>query len=230
MALSTAVKGGFTVDVNGIRAFPARFLLSIIQRIPPNLEARARILCYQVDHRSATTLSLSRRSVPEASAEREALLNSQEGQQVKGISRTSRITAHLSTSGWRRMAAAHHRQWLGAASPSARNRQRWRAMRSMSRSLHDRERKPRFLAYSWVKIHNIMRGTAGHPCYCNLTDMAACRAEEGVEGLVHVSVGLDQQKHPPFEKSLTSANSVEVMASISTKSADSRYQVCNQPG
>ncbi|MGE6445809.1 S1 RNA-binding domain-containing protein, partial [Pseudomonas bubulae] len=83
------VKGGFTVDVNGIRAFLPGSLVDVRPvRDTTHLEGKElEFKVIKLDQKRNNVV-VSRRSVLEAenSAEREALLESlQEGQQVKGI-------------------------------------------------------------------------------------------------------------------------------------------------
>lgn len=113
------VKGGFTVDVNGIRAFLPGSLVDVRPvRDTTHLEGKElEFKVIKLDQKRNNVV-VSRRSVLEAenSAEREALLESlQEGQQVKGIVKTSPITAHSSIwVAW--TACCTSPTWLGSAS------------------------------------------------------------------------------------------------------------------
>jgi CMP/dCMP kinase len=129
------VKGGFTVDVNGIRAFLPGSLVDVRPvRDTTHLEGKElEFKVIKLDQKRNNVV-VSRRSVLEAenSAEREALLESlQEGSKLKVSLKTSPTTAHSSI--WVALTACcTSLTWLGSAS-SILPKSSTLATRSMSR-------------------------------------------------------------------------------------------------
>ncbi|MBB1519196.1 30S ribosomal protein S1 [Aquipseudomonas campi] len=192
------VKGGFTVDVNGIRAFLPGSLVDVRPvRDTTHLEGKElEFKVIKLDQKRNNVV-VSRRSVLEAenSAEREALLESlQEGQQVKGI--VKNLTdygafvdlggvdglLHITDMAWKRI--KHPSEIVNVGDEI-----------DVKILKYDRERNRVSLGLKqlgedpWVAIKaRYPEGTRVTAKVTNLTDYGCfAELEEGVEGLVHVS-------------------------------------------
>ncbi|MDP3978971.1 MAG: 30S ribosomal protein S1, partial [Pseudomonas sp.] len=192
------VKGGFTVDVNGIRAFLPGSLVDVRPvRDTTHLEGKElEFKVIKLDQKRNNVV-VSRRSVLEAenSAEREALLESlQEGQQVKGI--VKNLTdygafvdlggvdglLHITDMAWKRI--KHPSEIVNVGDEI-----------DVKVLKYDRERNRVSLGLKqlgedpWVAIKaRYPEGTRVNARVTNLTDYGCfAELEEGVEGLVHVS-------------------------------------------
>ena len=192
------VKGGFTVDVNGIRAFLPGSLVDVRPvRDTTHLEGKElEFKVIKLDQKRNNVV-VSRRSVLEAenSAEREQLLeNLQEGQQIKGI--VKNLTdygafvdlggvdglLHITDMAWRRI--KHPSEIVNVGDEI-----------DVKVLKFDRERNRVSLGLKqlgedpWVAIKaRYPEGTRVQAKVTNLTDYGCfAELEEGVEGLVHVS-------------------------------------------
>ena len=192
------VKGGFTVDVNGIRAFLPGSLVDVRPvRDTTHLEGKElEFKVIKLDQKRNNVV-VSRRSVLEAenSAEREALLETlQEGQQVKGI--VKNLTdygafvdlggvdglLHITDMAWKRI--KHPSEIVNVGDEI-----------DVKVLKYDRERNRVSLGLKqlgedpWVAIaKRYPEGTKLTGRVTNLTDYGCfVEIEEGVEGLVHVS-------------------------------------------
>ena len=192
------VKGGFTVDVNGIRAFLPGPLVDVRPvRDTTHLEGKElEFKVIKLDQKRNNVV-VSRRSVLEAenSAEREALLESlQEGQQVKGI--VKNLTdygafvdlggvdglLHITDMAWKRI--KHPSEIVNVGDEI-----------DVKVLKYDRERNRVSLGLKqlgedpWVAIKaRYPESTRVTARVTNLTDYGCfAELEEGVEGLVHVS-------------------------------------------
>ena len=192
------VKGGFTVDVSGIRAFLPGSLVDVRPvRDTTHLEGKElEFKVIKLDQKRNNVV-VSRRSVLEAenSAEREALLeNLQEGQQVKGI--VKNLTdygafvdlggvdglLHITDMAWKRI--KHPSEIVNVGDEI-----------DVKVLKFDRERNRVSLGLKqlgedpWVAIKaRYPEGTRVTARVTNLTDYGCfAELEEGVEGLVHVS-------------------------------------------
>ncbi|HCL3275950.1 TPA: 30S ribosomal protein S1, partial [Pseudomonas aeruginosa] len=190
--------GGFTVDVNGIRAFLPGSLVDVRPvRDTTHLEGKElEFKVIKLDQKRNNVV-VSRRSVLEAenSAEREALLESlQEGQQVKGI--VKNLTdygafvdlggvdglLHITDMAWKRI--KHPSEIVNVGDEI-----------DVKVLKFDRERNRVSLGLKqlgedpWVAIKaRYPEGTRVMARVTNLTDYGCfAELEEGVEGLVHVS-------------------------------------------
>ena len=192
------VKGGFTVDVSGIRAFLPGSLVDVRPvRDTTHLEGKElEFKVIKLDQKRNNVV-VSRRSVLEAenSAEREALLESlQEGQQVKGI--VKNLTdygafvdlggvdglLHITDMAWKRI--KHPSEIVNVGDEI-----------DVKVLKYDRERNRVSLGLKqlgedpWVAIKaRYPENTRVVARVTNLTDYGCfAELEEGVEGLVHVS-------------------------------------------
>ncbi len=192
------VKGGFTVDVNGIRAFLPGSLVDVRPvRDTTHLEGKElEFKVIKLDQKRNNVV-VSRRSVLEAenSAEREALLETlQEGQQIKGI--VKNLTdygafvdlggvdglLHITDMAWRRI--KHPSEIVNVGDEL-----------EVKVLKFDRERNRVSLGLKqlgedpWIAIKSrYPEGTRTMARVTNLTDYGCfAELEEGVEGLVHVS-------------------------------------------
>ena len=192
------VKGGFTVELNGIRAFLPGSLVDVRPiRDTAHLENKElEFKVIKLDQKRNNVV-VSRRSVLEAenSAEREALLESlQEGQQVKGI--VKNLTdygafvdlggvdglLHITDMAWKRI--KHPSEIVNVGDEI-----------DVKVLKYDRERNRVSLGLKqlgedpWVAIKaRYPEGTRVTAKVTNLTDYGCfAELEEGVEGLVHVS-------------------------------------------
>ena len=192
------VKGGFTVDVSGIRAFLPGSLVDVRPvRDTTHLEGKElEFKVIKLDQKRNNVV-VSRRSVLEAenSAEREALLESlQEGQQVKGI--VKNLTdygafvdlggvdglLHITDMAWKRI--KHPSEIVNVGDEI-----------DVKVLKYDRERNRVSLGLKqlgedpWVAIKaRYPEGNRVTAKVTNLTDYGCfAELEEGVEGLVHVS-------------------------------------------
>ncbi len=205
------VKGGFTVDVNGIRAFLPGSLVDVRPvRDTAHLEGKElEFKVIKLDQKRNNVV-VSRRSVLEAenSAEREQLLeNLQEGQQVKGI--VKNLTdygafvdlggvdglLHITDMAWKRI--KHPGEIVNVGDEI-----------DVKVLKFDRERNRVSLGLKqlgedpWVAIKaRYPEGTRVNARVTNLTDYGCfAELEEGVEGLVHVSeMDWTNKKHPPIK-------------------------------
>ncbi|PVZ16435.1 MULTISPECIES: 30S ribosomal protein S1 [unclassified Pseudomonas] len=216
------VKGGFTVDVNGIRAFLPGSLVDVRPvRDTTHLEGKElEFKVIKLDQKRNNVV-VSRRSVLEAenSAEREALLESlQEGQQVKGI--VKNLTdygafvdlggvdglLHITDMAWKRI--KHPSEIVNVGDEI-----------DVKVLKYDRERNRVSLGLKqlgedpWVAIKaRYPEGTRVHARVTNLTDYGCfAELEEGVEGLVHVSEMDWTNKNIHPSKVVQVGDEVEVM-------------------
>lgn len=216
------VKGGFTVDVNGIRAFLPGSLVDVRPvRDTTHLEGKElEFKVIKLDQKRNNVV-VSRRSVLEAenSAEREALLESlQEGQQVKGI--VKNLTdygafvdlggvdglLHITDMAWKRI--KHPSEIVNVGDEI-----------DVKVLKYDRERNRVSLGLKqlgedpWVAIKaRYPEGTRVIARVTNLTDYGCfAELEEGVEGLVHVSEMDWTNKNIHPSKVVQVGDEVEVM-------------------
>lgn len=216
------VKGGFTVDVNGIRAFLPGSLVDVRPvRDTTHLEGKElEFKVIKLDQKRNNVV-VSRRSVLEAenSAEREALLESlQEGQQVKGI--VKNLTdygafvdlggvdglLHITDMAWKRI--KHPSEIVNVGDEI-----------DVKVLKYDRERNRVSLGLKqlgedpWVAIaKRYPEGTKLTGRVTNLTDYGCfVEIEEGVEGLVHVSEMDWTNKNIHPSKVVQVGDEVEVM-------------------
>ncbi|MCO7245131.1 MULTISPECIES: 30S ribosomal protein S1 [Halomonadaceae] len=192
------VKGGFTVDVDSIRAFLPGSLVDV-RPVRDTAHLEHKELDFKVIKLDPkrNNVVVSRRAVLEAenSAEREALLATlQEGQQIKGI--VKNLTdygafvdlggvdglLHITDMAWKRI---KHPSEIVAVGDEV----------NVKVLKFDRERNRVSLGLKqlgedpWVRIkERYPEGTKVHAVVTNLTDYGCfAELEEGVEGLVHVS-------------------------------------------
>ncbi|WP_085724921.1 30S ribosomal protein S1 [Pseudomonas sp. R37(2017)] len=216
------VKGGFTVDVNGIRAFLPGSLVDVRPvRDTTHLEGKElEFKVIKLDQKRNNVV-VSRRSVLEAenSAEREALLESlQEGQQVKGI--VKNLTdygafvdlggvdglLHITDMAWKRI--KHPSEIVNVGDEI-----------DVKVLKYDRERNRVSLGLKqlgedpWVAIKaRYPESTRVTARVTNLTDYGCfAELEEGVEGLVHVSEMDWTNKNIHPSKVVQVGDEVEVM-------------------
>jgi small subunit ribosomal protein S1 len=216
------VKGGFTVDVNGIRAFLPGSLVDVRPvRDTAHLEGKElEFKVIKLDQKRNNVV-VSRRSVLEAenSAEREALLESlQEGQQVKGI--VKNLTdygafvdlggvdglLHITDMAWKRI--KHPSEIVNVGDEI-----------DVKVLKYDRERNRVSLGLKqlgedpWVAIKaRYPESTRVTARVTNLTDYGCfAELEEGVEGLVHVSEMDWTNKNIHPSKVVQVGDEVEVM-------------------
>ena len=216
------VKGGFTVDVNGIRAFLPGSLVDVRPvRDTTHLEGKElEFKVIKLDQKRNNVV-VSRRSVLEAenSAEREALLESlQEGQQVKGI--VKNLTdygafvdlggvdglLHITDMAWKRV--KHPSEIVNVGDEI-----------DVKVLKYDRERNRVSLGLKqlgedpWVAIKaRYPESTRVTARVTNLTDYGCfAELEEGVEGLVHVSEMDWTNKNIHPSKVVQVGDEVEVM-------------------
>jgi small subunit ribosomal protein S1 len=216
------VKGGFTVDVNGIRAFLPGSLVDVRPvRDTTHLEGKElEFKVIKLDQKRNNVV-VSRRSVLEAenSAEREALLESlQEGQQVKGI--VKNLTdygafvdlggvdglLHITDMAWKRI--KHPSEVVNVGDEI-----------DVKVLKYDRERNRVSLGFKqlgedpWVAIKaRYPEHTRVMARVTNLTDYGCfAELEEGVEGLVHVSEMDWTNKNIHPSKVVQVGDEVEVM-------------------
>ncbi len=192
------VKGGFTVDVDSIRAFLPGSLVDV-RPVRDTTHLENKELDFKVIKLDAkrNNVVVSRRAVLEAenSAEREALLATlQEGQQILGI--VKNLTdygafvdlggvdglLHITDMAWKRI--KHPSEIVNVGDEI-----------NVKVLKYDRERNRVSLGLKqlgedpWVNIKSrYPEGTKVHATVTNLTDYGCfAELEEGVEGLVHVS-------------------------------------------
>ncbi|OEC35332.1 SSU ribosomal protein S1P [Pseudomonas cuatrocienegasensis] len=216
------VKGGFTVDVSGIRAFLPGSLVDVRPvRDTTHLEGKElEFKVIKLDQKRNNVV-VSRRSVLEAenSAEREALLESlQEGQQVKGI--VKNLTdygafvdlggvdglLHITDMAWKRI--KHPSEIVNVGDEI-----------DVKVLKYDRERNRVSLGLKqlgedpWVAIKaRYPQDTRVMARVTNLTDYGCfAELEEGVEGLVHVSEMDWTNKNIHPSKVVQVGDEVEVM-------------------
>ena len=210
------VKGGFTVDVNGIRAFLPGSLVDVRPvRDTTHLEGKElEFKVIKLDQKRNNVV-VSRRSVLEAenSAEREALLETlQEGQQVKGI--VKNLTdygafvdlggidglLHITDMAWKRI--KHPSEIVNVGDEvDVRVLKFDRERNRVSLGLKQMGEDP------WVAITaRYPEGTRVQARVTNLTDYGCfAELEEGVEGLDideerrRISLGIKQCKSNPWE-------------------------------
>ncbi|MYA18127.1 MAG: 30S ribosomal protein S1 [Gammaproteobacteria bacterium] len=220
--LNGKVKGGFTVDINDIRAFLPGSLVDIRPlRETAHLEGRSlEFKVIKLDQRRNNVV-VSRRAVleEESSAEREALLASlHEGQEIKGI--VKNLTdygafvdlggldglLHITDMAWRRVRHPSEMVNVGEEVPV-------KILR------FDRENKKVSLGMKqlgddpWVDIaRRYPQGIRVVARVTNLTDYGCfAEIEEGVEGLVHVSEMDWTNKNVHPSKVVAVGDEVEVM-------------------
>jgi len=216
------VKGGFTVDINDIRAFLPGSLIDIRPlRETAHLEGRPlEFKVIKLDQRRNNVV-VSRRAVLEAenSAEREALLSSlQEGQEIKGV--VKNLTdygafvdlggvdglLHITDMAWRRI---RHPSEMVNVGDEVRvkilkfDREKNRVSLGMKQLGDD----------PWVDLkRRYPEGTRVQATVTNLTDYGCfAEIEEGVEGLVHVSEMDWTNKNVHPSKVVAVGDQVEVM-------------------
>ena len=220
--LSGKVKGGFTVDINDIRAFLPGSLVDIRPlRETAHLEGRdLDFKVIKLDQRRNNVV-VSRRAVleEENSAEREALLASlQEGQEVKGV--VKNLTdygafvdlggidglLHITDMAWRRVRHPSEMVTVG-------NEVMVKILR------FDREKNRVSLGMKqlgddpWVDItRRYPENARVQATVTNLTDYGCfAEIEEGVEGLVHVSEMDWTNKNVHPSKVVAVGDQIEVM-------------------
>jgi small subunit ribosomal protein S1 len=216
------VKGGFTVDINDIRAFLPGSLVDIRPlRETAHLEGRPlEFKVIKLDQRRNNVV-VSRRAVleEETSAERESLLASlQEGQVIKGI--VKNLTdygafvdlggvdglLHITDMAWRRI--RHPSEMVNVGDEV-----------NVKILKFDREKNRVSLGMKqlgddpWVNItRRYPEGTHVNATVTNLTDYGCfAEIEEGVEGLVHVSEMDWTNKNIHPSKVVSVGDLVEVM-------------------
>lgn len=216
------VKGGYTVDIKGVRAFLPSSLVDVRPvRDPSYLEGKElEFKVIKIDRRRSNVV-VSRRAVveKEMSAEREALLASlEEGQVVKGI--VKNITdygafidlggvdglLHITDMAWRRVKHPSEVLKIGDEIEA-------KVLR------YDRERNRVSLGLKqlgddpWVDINRrYPEGTRLFGKVTNITDYGAfVEIEPGVEGLVHVSEMDWTNKNIHPSKVVQVGDEVEVM-------------------
>jgi small subunit ribosomal protein S1 len=216
------VKGGFTVDINDIRAFLPGSLVDIRPlRETAHLEGRPlEFKVIKLDQRRNNVV-VSRRAVLEAenSAEREALLGSlQEGQTIKGV--VKNLTdygafvdlggvdglLHITDMAWRRI---RHPSEMVNVGDEVRvkilkfDREKNRVSLGMKQLGDD----------PWVDLkRRYPEGARVQATVTNLTDYGCfAEIEEGVEGLVHVSEMDWTNKNIHPSKVVAVGDQVEVM-------------------
>ena len=216
------VKGGFTVDVNGIRAFLPGSLVDVRPvRDTTHLEGKElEFKVIKLDQKRNNVV-VSRRSVLEAenSAEREALLESlQEGQQVKGI--VKNLTdygafvdlggvdglLHITDMAWKRI--KHPSEIVNVGDEIDVKVLKYdRECNRVSLGLKQLGEDP------WVAIKaRYPESTRVTARVTNLTDYGCfAELEEGVEGLVHVSEMDWTNKNIHPSKVVQVGDEVEVM-------------------
>ncbi|TXG97878.1 MAG: 30S ribosomal protein S1 [Nevskiaceae bacterium] len=216
------VKGGFTVDVQGIRAFLPGSLVDVRPvRDTAHLESQPlEFKVIKLDQKRNNVV-VSRRSVLEAenSAEREALLETlQEGQQVKGI--VKNLTdygafvdlggidglLHITDMAWKRI--KHPSEIVNVGDEvDVRVLKFDRERNRVSLGLKQMGEDP------WVAITaRYPEGTRVQARVTNLTDYGCfAELEEGVEGLVHVSEMDWTNKNIHPSKVVQVGDEVEVM-------------------
>lgn len=220
--LNGRVKGGYTVDVNDVRAFLPGSLLDI-RPVPDPTVLEGQMLEFQVIKldQKRNNVVLSRKAILEEafSEEREALLASlQEGQVKEGI--VKNLTEygafvdlggidgllHVTDMAWRRI---RHPSEMVAVGDTI----------QVKVLAYDPERQRVSLGTKqlgddpWVNIvQRYPRGTRVHARVTNITDYGCfAELEEGVEGLVHVSE-MDWVNHSVIpSKVVTKDDVVEVM-------------------
>jgi len=220
--LNGKVKGGFTVDINEIRAFLPGSLVDIRPlRETAHLEGRSlEFKVIKLDQRRNNVV-VSRRAVleEESSAEREALLASlHEGQEIKGI--VKNLTdygafvdlggldglLHITDMAWRRVRHPSEMVNVGDEVPVKILRFD-RENRKVSLGMKQLGDDP------WVDIaRRYPQGMRVVARVTNLTDYGCfAEIEEGVEGLVHVSEmdWTNRNVHP--SKVVAVGDEVEVM-------------------
>jgi small subunit ribosomal protein S1 len=216
------VKGGFTVDINEIRAFLPGSLVDI-RPLRETVHIEGKPLEFKVIKldQKRNNVVVSRRAVleQENSAEREELLASlQEGQDVKGV--VKNLTdygafvdlggvdglLHITDMAWRRI--RHPSEMVNVGDEVS--------VRIMK---FDREKNRVSLGMKqlgddpWVGIKGrYPEGTRLQAAVTNLTDYGCfAQVEEGVEGLVHVSEMDWTNKNIHPSKVVTVGDEVEVM-------------------
>ncbi|WEL65806.1 30S ribosomal protein S1 [Pseudomonas sp. CBSPGW29] len=215
------VKGGFTVDVNGIRAFLPGSLVDVRPvRDTTHLEGKElEFKVIKLDQKRNNVV-VSRRSVLEAenSAEREALLESlQEGQQVKGI--VKNLTdygafvdlggvdglLHITDMAWKRI--KHPSEIVNVGDEIDVKVLKYDREHRVSLGLKQLGEDP------WVAIKaRYPESTRVTARVTNLTDYGCfAELEEGVEGLVHVSEMDWTNKNIHPSKVVQVGDEVEVM-------------------
>ena len=216
------VKGGFTVDINDIRAFLPGSLVDIRPlRETTHLEGKPlEFKVIKLDQKRNNVV-VSRRAVleQENSAEREALLESlQEGQDVKGI--VKNLTdygafvdlggvdglLHITDMAWRRI--RHPSEMVNVGDEvNVRILKFDREKNRVSLGMKQLGDDP------WVSITNrYPEGARVRATVTNLTDYGCfAEIEEGVEGLVHVSEMDWTNKNIHPSKVVNAGDEVEVM-------------------
>ena len=216
------VKGGFTVDINDIRAFLPGSLVDI-RPLRETIHLEGKPLEFKVIKldQKRNNVVVSRRAVleQENSAERDALLESlQEGQEVKGI--VKNLTdygafvdlggvdglLHITDMAWRRIRHPSEMVNVGDEVPVKIlkfDREKNRVSLGMKQLGDD----------PWVDItRRYPEGTRVQAVVTNLTDYGCfAEIEEGVEGLVHVSEMDWTNKNIHPSKVVAVGDDVEVM-------------------
>ena len=215
------VKGGFTVDINGIRAFLPGSLVDV-RPVRDTLHLEGKELEFKVIKldQKRNNVVVSRRSVLEAenSAEREALLeNLQEGQEVKGtVKNLTDYGAFVDLGGVDGLLHITDMSWKRIKHPSE--------VVAVGDEIDvkvlkfDRERNRVSLGLKqlgedpWIAIKaRYPKGTRAMARVTNLTDYGCfAELEEGVEGLVHVSEMDWTNKNIHPSKVVQVGNEVEV--------------------
>ena len=216
------VKGGFTVDIEDIRAFLPGSLVDV-RPLRETIHLEGKPLEFKVIKldQKRNNVVVSRRAVleQENSAERDALLeNLQEGQEVKGL--VKNLTdygafvdlggvdglLHITDMAWRRIRHPSEMVNVGDEVPVKIlkfDREKNRVSLGMKQLGDD----------PWVSItKRYPRGVKVQAVVTNLTDFGCfAEIEEGVEGLVHVSEMDWTNKNIHPSKVVTVGDEVEVM-------------------
>ena len=220
--LNGKVKGGFTVDINDIRAFLPGSLVDI-RPLRETAHLEGRVLDFKViklDQRRNNVV-VSRRAVleEENSAEREALLASlQEGQEVKGVVKNlTDYGAFVDLGGIDGLLHITDMAWRRVRHPSEMVNVGDEVMVKILR--FDREKNRVSLGMKqlgedpWVDITRRYPERARvQATVTNLTDYGCfAEIEEGVEGLVHVSEMDWTNKNVHPSKVVSVGDHIEVM-------------------
>jgi small subunit ribosomal protein S1 len=216
------VKGGFTVDVNGIRAFLPGSLVDVRPvRDPTHLEGKELEFKVIKLDKKRNNVVVSRRSVveSESSAERETLLaNLQEGQKLKGVVKNlTDYGAFVDLGGVDGLLHITDMAWKRVKHPSEVIAVGDEIMVKVLK--FDRERTRVSLGLKQLgedPWHNISKRYPEHSRLTgrvtNITDYGCfVEIEEGVEGLVHVSEMDWTNKNVHPSKVVQLGQDVEVM-------------------
>jgi small subunit ribosomal protein S1 len=220
--LTGKVKGGFTIDINGVRAFLPSSLVDVRPvRDPSYLEGKElEFKVIKIDKKRANVV-VSRRAVveKEISAERDAFLSGlEEGQVVKGVVKNlTDYGAFVDLGGIDGLLHITDLAWKRVKHPSEVLKVGDEIEAKVLK--YDRERNRVSLGLKqlgddpWVEIHRrYPEGTRLFGKVTNLTDYGSfVEIEAGVEGLVHVSEMDWTNKNIHPSKVVQLGDEVEVM-------------------